>query len=139
MKSTWPTPAPHVGDPTRPIFHLLAFGVCIEGNAHFRVRVGGNAILSFLNTNMLVSPTQNSKGVSPNATAKGKCFRIAVEYRLNGVINYNCINFELVHFTHFAHKIRVLPIHSYRCLEALPSQAHFNAWRQSPKKHAVCL
>ena len=43
MKSTWPTPAPHIGDPTSPIFHLLALGVGIEGNANFNVCVGGNA------------------------------------------------------------------------------------------------
>ena len=41
MKSTWPTPAPRVGDPTGTIFHLLALGVCIGSNANFRVRVGG--------------------------------------------------------------------------------------------------
>ena len=43
MKSTWPTPAPHVGDATPPIFHLLALGVGMGGNANFSVRVGGNA------------------------------------------------------------------------------------------------
>ena len=46
MKSTWPTPAPRVGDPKPPIFHLLALGVGIGGNANFNVRVGGNANFS---------------------------------------------------------------------------------------------
>ena len=46
-KSTWPTPAPHVGDPTPPIFHLLALGVGFGGNANFSFRVGGNANFSF--------------------------------------------------------------------------------------------
>ena len=31
MKSTWPMPAPRVGDPTPPIFHLLALGVGVGG------------------------------------------------------------------------------------------------------------
>ena len=35
-----------VGDPMRPIFHLFALGVGIEGNANFSVRVGGNANFS---------------------------------------------------------------------------------------------
>ena len=46
MKSTWPMPALRVGDPTPPIFHLLALGVGIGGNANFSVRVGGNANFS---------------------------------------------------------------------------------------------
>ena len=37
MKSRWPTPAPCVGDPTPPIFHLLALGVGVGGNANFSV------------------------------------------------------------------------------------------------------
>ena len=46
MKSTWPTPAPRVGDPTPPIFHLLALGVGVGGNANFSVRMGGNTNFS---------------------------------------------------------------------------------------------
>ena len=46
MKSTWPTPAPRVGDPMRPIFHLLALVFML----------GVTQILVFLDTNMLVSP-----------------------------------------------------------------------------------
>ena len=42
MKSTWPMPAPGVGDPTSPIFHLLTFGVGIGGNTNFSIRVGDN-------------------------------------------------------------------------------------------------
>ena len=30
MKSTCPTSAPRVGDPTPPIFHLLALGLALE-------------------------------------------------------------------------------------------------------------
>ena len=37
MKCTWPTPAPHVGDPAPPISHLLVLGVGIGGNANFSV------------------------------------------------------------------------------------------------------
>ena len=46
MKSTCPTPAPRVGDLTPPIFHLLALGVGVGGNANFSVHVGGNANFS---------------------------------------------------------------------------------------------
>ena len=56
MKSTWPTPAPRIGDPMQPIFYLLALGVGVGGNANLSVRIGGNPILVFLDTNMLESP-----------------------------------------------------------------------------------
>ena len=59
MKSTWQTPAPHVGDPTPPIFHLLVLGVCVGGNTNFSVCVGVTPILAFLDTHMLVSPMRN--------------------------------------------------------------------------------
>ena len=49
MKSTWPTPAPRVGDPMPPIFYLLTLGLAL----------GVTQILAFLGTNMLVSPMQN--------------------------------------------------------------------------------
>ena len=42
MKCTCPTPAPRVGDPTAPIFHLLALGVGVGGNANFSVLRWGN-------------------------------------------------------------------------------------------------
>ena len=51
-------------DPTPPIFHWLASGFGVEANANFRFAVGGlasdDAIFHILDTNMLVSPTQNS-------------------------------------------------------------------------------
>ena len=59
MKSTCPTPAPQVGDPTLPIFHLLALGFGIRGNAMLVFALGVTQILAFLGTNMLVSPTRN--------------------------------------------------------------------------------
>ena len=58
MKSTWPTPAPRVGDLTPPIFNLLALGVGVGGNTKFSICVGGK-ILALLDTNMLVSPTRD--------------------------------------------------------------------------------
>ena len=69
MKSTWPMPAPHVGDLTQPIFHLLGLGVRVGGNAKFRVRVGGNANFRvgvgsarlFGYQHVVVFPTQNSR------------------------------------------------------------------------------
>ena len=42
MKSTWPTQELCVGHPMQPIFHWLALGFCIGGNANFRFGVGGN-------------------------------------------------------------------------------------------------
>ena len=59
MKCTCPTPAPCVGDPMPPIFNWLALGVGVGGNANFSARVGSNANLVFLDTNMLISPTRD--------------------------------------------------------------------------------
>ena len=80
---------PRVGDPMPPIFHLLALGVAVGGNANYGMRIGGNAnfsisvggtqILAFLDTNMLVSPRQNC-GVG--GLSQREWFCIAVEYRL---------------------------------------------------------
>ena len=54
MKSAWPTPAPSIGDPTPPIFHLLPLG-----GGGGSIRVGVTQILAFLDTIMLVFPMQN--------------------------------------------------------------------------------
>ena len=35
MKCIWPMRKFCVGDPTRPIFHWLALGLCVGGNANF--------------------------------------------------------------------------------------------------------
>ena len=48
-----------IGDPMPPIFHLLALGVAVGGNANFTVCVEVMQILPFLETNMLVSPKRN--------------------------------------------------------------------------------
>ena len=37
MKCMWPTRKFCVGDPTQPIFHCLALGFCVGGNANFSV------------------------------------------------------------------------------------------------------
>ena len=68
MKCTLPTPC-CIGDPTQPIFHWLALGFCVGGNANFMFLVGGKANFSvILDTNMLVSPTQIlALGQLPNA------------------------------------------------------------------------
>ena len=70
MKSTWPTPAPHVGDPTPSIFHLLMLGVGVGGNPNFSVHVRVMQVLAFLDTNMLVSPTQNCDVGGPSQREK---------------------------------------------------------------------
>ena len=46
MKCTWPTQKFCVGDPMQPIFHWLALGFCVESNANFMFRIGGNASFS---------------------------------------------------------------------------------------------
>ena len=46
MKCTWSTRKICVGDPTQPIFHWLALGFCVGGNANYMFRVGGNANFS---------------------------------------------------------------------------------------------
>ena len=66
-------PAPRVGDPTPPIFHLLALEVGVGGNANLSVGVGGNANFSVHvggNANFSVFRT------------KCKWFCVAVLYRL---------------------------------------------------------
>ena len=46
MKCIWPARKFCVGDPTQRIFHWLALGFCVGGNANFMFRVGGNANFS---------------------------------------------------------------------------------------------
>ena len=46
MKCIWPTRKFCVGDPMQPIFHWLALGFCVGGNASFSVRVVGDANFS---------------------------------------------------------------------------------------------
>ena len=46
MKCTCTIQAPGPGDPTQPIFHWLALGFCVGGNANFMFRVRGNANFS---------------------------------------------------------------------------------------------
>ena len=41
MKCTWPTQDFCVGDPTQPIFHWLALGLCVRANANFKFCVRG--------------------------------------------------------------------------------------------------
>ena len=73
MKSTWPMPAPRVGDPTPPLFHLLVLvGVGIGGNANQSVRAGDNANLS--------------KSVA--LRTQREWFLVAVEYRLYMLQDY---------------------------------------------------
>ena len=72
-------------DPTPAIFHWLASGFGVGANANFRFGVGslalGNANFHILDTNMLVSPIQNS-GVGGIAQRQPPVFCVLVEYRL---------------------------------------------------------
>ena len=45
-----------VGDPTQPIFHLLALGVGVGGNANLGVGVGANANFSVFRYQHVVIP-----------------------------------------------------------------------------------
>ena len=94
MKCTCPTQRPNARDPTHPIFHWLALGFCVGGNANFTFLRRGQTqilcfvsgetrILAFSDTNMLVSPAQNS-GVGGLSQRQGptQLFCVAVEYRL---------------------------------------------------------
>ena len=74
----WPTRKLCIGNPTQPIFHLLALGVM----QILAFTFGVMQILVFLDTDML------ALGVLPNATAQPECFCIAVEYRLNTFLGH---------------------------------------------------
>ena len=56
MKSTCLMPAPRVGDPTPPLFHLLVLGVGVGGNTNFSVGVGVNASFSIFRYQHVVIP-----------------------------------------------------------------------------------
>ena len=56
MKCKRPTGKLHVGDPTQPIFHWLALGFCVGGNAKFMLCVGGNANFSVFRYNHVAIP-----------------------------------------------------------------------------------
>ena len=76
-----------------PIFHWLASGFGVGANANFRFGVrslaSGNANFHILDTNMLVSPMQNSGvGALPNASPGRQVFCVLVEYRLNNVSEF---------------------------------------------------
>ena len=72
IKCTWPRRDPTPGDPTQTIFHWLAFAL------------GATQLLVFLDTNMLVSPMQNScvGGIAQCDGPTRMFFHVAVEYRL---------------------------------------------------------
>ena len=59
MKCTWPMGRFCVRDPTQPIFYWPALVFCVGGNANVMFRIGVTQILAFLDTNVLVYPTQN--------------------------------------------------------------------------------
>ena len=87
MKSTWPMPALCLGDPTHStcLHWELAFGVTQILGLALQV----TQILAFLDTHMLVYPTQESFGVLPNANPQHVGFCIAVEYKAEEK-TFNC-------------------------------------------------
>ena len=58
MKSTWPMREFCVGDPTPPIFYLLTLGLVLGVTQILVFALGVTQILAFLDTDMLVYPTQ---------------------------------------------------------------------------------
>ena len=66
---------------------------CVGGNTNFMFCVGETQILAFSDTNMLVSPTQNS-GVGGLSQSQGptQLFCVAVEYRLKSVLTESLEN-----------------------------------------------
>ena len=59
MKSTWPMPAFHIGDPMPSIFHLLTLAVGVGGNANFSVYFGGNTNFSIFRYQHVGIPNAN--------------------------------------------------------------------------------
>ena len=84
MKSTWPTPAPRIGDPTPPIFHLLVLGVGVGGNANFRVCVGSNTNFSVFRYQHVGIPNEKlwCWGSKPTRGPNARFFSVTVEYKL---------------------------------------------------------
>ena len=80
MKCAWPTQDPMPGDPMQTIFHWLALGVCLGGNANFMFRVGGNANFSVFRYQHVGIP--NRVGGLDQRKAPTREFCISVEYRL---------------------------------------------------------
>ena len=83
MKYRWPTEKNCVGDPTQPIFHWLALGFCIGGNAHFMFHVRGNTTFSVFRYQHVGIPTQDFRvwGLDQcEAPTQELC--VTVEYRL---------------------------------------------------------
>ena len=60
MKSTWPMRKFCIGDPTQTIFHWLALGFHVGVTQILGLALGVTHILTFLDTNMLVSAKQKS-------------------------------------------------------------------------------
>ena len=84
MKCTWPTRAPTLGDPLQPIFHLLALGVCVGGNANFGVCVRGNAnfrVLRYQHVGIFNAKLGVGGIAQREPPTQGIC--AAVEYRLD--------------------------------------------------------
>ena len=64
-----------VGDPTQPIFHWLALGFCVGGNANLRVHVGSKIPTCWYPQRKILA-----LGVLPNANPQRQGFCVAVEY-----------------------------------------------------------
>ena len=93
MKYTWPTWKFCGGDPAQPIFHWLALGFCVGGNANFMFRFGGNANFSVFRYQHVGIPNMKFRvGVYANTRTQCECFRVAVEYRFkNRNFNPKCV------------------------------------------------
>ena len=88
MKCTWPIQIFCISDSTQPIFHWLALGFCVGGNANLIFCVGGAANFSVFryqhvgisNTKLWCWRSQPMPGPNTNG------FCVAVEYRLKATL-----------------------------------------------------
>ena len=91
-KCTWPKREFCVGDPTQPIFHWLALGFCIGGNANFMSRVGSNANFSFFRYQHVGIPKAKlwSWGSKPTRGPNANGFASQWNIGLKVLVKYNC-------------------------------------------------
>ena len=86
MKCTWPMQKFCVVDPTQPIFHWLALGFCIGGNANIMFCVGGDANFSIFRYQHVGIPnTKVSRwGYYPKRTPNARGF--ALQWNIGFII-----------------------------------------------------
>ena len=83
IKCTWPMQKFCIGDPSQSIFHWLALGFCVGGNANFMFCVGGYANFSILRYQHVSIPNAKFRaGGLSHREDPTQVFLRPVEYRL---------------------------------------------------------